>query len=297
MIDVISKFTESYYCSARSLFYSIRNGQYRLKEGSILIFACNFIIDLYSVMILAFICVQTLKDTEKRFLQQQLFLVLSLVTILMLIADMLSRFDGHPDSIYPALNHIGNFSVFLLNLLISSLWLLYTHYRIFHDENKIKHLLYILLVFNGINIALLILSQWWGLLYSIDSNNIYHRGPLFWYPVSITAVFAVASFILIVANRKRIEQIHFLSVLLFPIPPLVCMVLQIAFYGLSLMLNGVAFSLLILFVNMQNRSMNTDYLTGAYNRKKLETYMKEKISASTKNKSFSAILIDLDDFK
>jgi diguanylate cyclase (GGDEF)-like protein len=75
------------------------------------------------------------------------------------------------------------------------------------------------------------------------------------------------------------------------------MFLQTLFYGMSLMLNGVAFSLVIVFFTIQNRSMNTDYLTGAYNRKSLETYMKGKISTSAENKTFSAILIDLNDFK
>ena len=43
--------------------------------------------------------------------------------------------------------------------------------------------------------------------------------------------------------------------------------------------------------------MHTDYLTGVNNRKKLETYLKERINSSTKKKTFSAILIDLDNFK
>lgn len=43
--------------------------------------------------------------------------------------------------------------------------------------------------------------------------------------------------------------------------------------------------------------MCTDYLTGANNRKKLDTYLEEKVDSSTKSKTFSAIMIDLDDFK
>ena len=43
--------------------------------------------------------------------------------------------------------------------------------------------------------------------------------------------------------------------------------------------------------------MDTDYLTGVYNRKKLEAYMKYKINTSSKRNTFSAILIDLNNFK
>lgn len=248
-------------------------------------------------MILIFICVQTLRDSEKRFLPQRIFLVLSCVTILMLVADILSRFDGHPGTIYPVLNHIGNFTVFLFNLFIPSLWVLYTHFLVFRDVKRLRHLFDLLCILIGINIVLLLFSQRWGWLYSIDEKNIYHRGPLYWYPVALTIAFSAAAFLLALINRKRIERNRFLSILLFPVPPLICMALQLTFYGSSLMLNGVALSLLILFIILQNRNMNIDYLTGAYNRKRFETYMKEKINVSTIKKTFSAILIDLDDFK
>lgn len=63
------------------------------------------------------------------------------------------------------------------------------------------------------------------------------------------------------------------------------------------MLNGVVLSSLIVFLNIQNQNMHIDYLTVVNNRKKLEIYLKEKISTITENKTFSAIMIDLNDFK
>ena len=93
------------------------------------------------------------------------------------------------------------------------------------------------------------------------------------------------------------ERKHFLSLVLFPVPPFVCIALQIFFYGTSLILNGASLSILIAYVMIQNKRMNTDFLTGAYNRKGLELYMRQKISASTENRSFAAILLDLDNFK
>jgi diguanylate cyclase (GGDEF)-like protein len=43
--------------------------------------------------------------------------------------------------------------------------------------------------------------------------------------------------------------------------------------------------------------MYTDYLTGVYNRNKLERFLKDKISTSTVEKTFSAIMMDLNNFK
>jgi len=56
-------------------------------------------------------------------------------------------------------------------------------------------------------------------------------------------------------------------------------------------------SLLMVFLNIQNHSIQTDYLTGVFNRKRFESYLNSKINSSSKKKTFSAILLDMDQFK
>ncbi|WP_193708213.1 GGDEF domain-containing protein [Alkalibaculum sporogenes] len=219
------------------------------------------------------------------------------VTALMLIVDIFSRFDGSPGTFYVVLNQFGNFMIYFLNPIVPSLWLLYVHCQIFQDEQKTRRWMDILLSINMIYIGILLLSQLFGWFYYIDSNNIYHRGTFFLIPALLSVGLAISAIFLIVVNRKKVDQKYYLPLLAFPIPPLVCTFLQIIFYNIPLILNGLTFSLLIVFFNIQSHSINTDYLTGAYNRKKLETYMKEKISTSTENVTFSAILIDIDKFK
>jgi diguanylate cyclase (GGDEF)-like protein len=215
----------------------------------------------------------------------------------MLVVDIFSRFDGKPGSIYPVINHLANFLIFLLNPILSSLWLLYAHYQVFHKERKTRQWLYLVYAINAVNVVMLVLSQFFGWFYYIDSDNIYHRGPLFWFPVSITVALILTAFVLIIANRKKIEKKHYFSLVFFAFPPFMCSILQFIFYGISLVLNSVVLSLLIVSFNIQDRSIYIDYLTGVNNRKKLEIYMKEKISTSTENKTFSAILIDMNNFK
>lgn len=260
-------------------------------------FTSIVMINLYSFAFLICIYIHTAKDAERNSLQQKLFRWILQITILMVILDVFSRFDGNPGSAYFAINHISNFLMFLINLFVPSLWLLYADYQVFNDEKRIKQLRYPLLALNITNAALVIVSQYGGWLYSIDSANIYHRGPLYWVPVCITAALSVLSFFLIAANRKKIDKRYFFSLVFFPVPPLACVILQVAFYGTSLILSGMTVSLLIIFLNIQSRSMNIDYLTGACNRRGLDLYMRAKIDASCQDKTFSAIWIDLDDFK
>lgn len=260
-------------------------------------FFSNLVIDVYSIVLLMIIFIHSLKNDEKEYLHHKLYMWVVKITILMLVADILSRFDGKPDTIYPIINRFGNFLIFTLNAILPSLWLLYVHFQVLNDEGKTKRLLYPLAAINAANVIMVVLSQFFGWFYYIDSENIYHRGPLFLLSASITIVMLLIAFVIIIVNHKKIQKRHFFALVFFAVPPCVCIILQIIFYGISLMLNSVVISLLIVFLNIQNHSLYFDYLTGVNNRKKLEIFLKDKISKSTAVKTFSAIMIDLDDFK
>lgn len=257
----------------------------------------NISINIYSIIILIIVYYQSIKHSEKDSFQYKLFIDMIAITFLMLIADIFSRFDGNSSKIYPILNHYGNFIMFLVSPILPSIWLRYVHYQIYNDELSNKKLIYPLAIINLINISMLIFTRYFGWYYYIDSLNIYHRGPLFLLGAAITIVLLIVAFILIITNRKKIEKRYYYALLFFPIPPLICLVLQINFYGISLMLNGVTLSILIVFLNIQNHSIYIDYLTGASNRKKLEMYIEDKISMVTEQKTFSAIMLDLNGFK
>lgn len=254
-------------------------------------------IDLYSIVLLLCIYVQTYKIIESGLLDQKLYKRMLQTTILLLVLDIFSRFDGKSATAYIAMNHIANFLMFIVNLLLPSLWLMYSNYQVFHEKKKLRRLLYPLILINVVNAVMLVISQYAGWLYYIDLNNIYHRGPLYWFPVCITIILIAVSLVTIVVNHKKIENKYIFQLVIFPIPPLICVILQTVFYGTSFILSGITISLLILFLNIQNHSLNIDYHTGAYNRRGLELYMAEKINLSTEEKMFSAIWIDLDDFK
>jgi diguanylate cyclase (GGDEF)-like protein len=276
---------------AQPLFFSILNG------GDPVSLPGYFIINAYSIAILAVIFIQSRNSTEKNLLPQRLFIWILLVTAVMLVMDTLSRLDGHPGTLYAVANQTGNFLIFLLSPALPSLWLLYVYNQVDDTSGNIRLWLSVTSTLTALNAVMLILSQFSGWYYIIGADNIYHRGPLYWFPVTITAVLTAAAFILVLSNRKKIMRKHFISLLLFPVPPIVCIVLQVTYYGTSLILNGAVLSILIAFVTIQNECMHTDYLTGVYNRKRLEAYLRKKINSVSKKRTFSAILLDMDDFK
>lgn len=259
--------------------------------------AGNVVLDLYSIAILLVIGYHATKRHQRESTQHRLYMLMLWVTIALLFIEALGRFDGRPDTIYPLVNRTGNFLLFLLSPVLPSLWLMYSHLQVFGDSPWPRRLLHPLIAVNAANAVFTLLTPHHGWYYYIDAGNIYHRGPLFLISFGFTAIQLLAAFAMIIANRKRIEQRHFFSLMFFAVPPCVGIAAQVLLYGTSFIMSGVTVSLLIVFLNVQNKSIHTDYLTGVSNRKRLESYLDERIATSTADRTFSAILIDLDNFK
>lgn len=254
-------------------------------------------INIYSILFLVVIYGHSIKFDDKVSLSSKLYMMIVRVTIFLLFVDIFSRFDGRPDTLYEVFNHTGNFLIFIFSPILPTLWLMYVHLQVYQDEQKTIRLFIPAAIINVGHGVLVVLSLYTGWLYSIDADNIYHRGPLFLVSAATSFSLLMIAYGIIVFNRKKTQNRYYFSLMFFVIPPLISIFLQITFYGTSLVLNGVVLSLLIIFLNIQNQSIYTDHLTGVYNRKMLDKYLKTKVAKSTQQKTFSAIMLDLNDFK
>ncbi len=260
-------------------------------------YAYNQVIDLYSIAIAVILLYHSRSTADRRSPAHRVYVLMVLVTLTLLSGDFLCGFDGRPGWLAAWGNAAGNFLLFLFNITVPSLYLLYVDLQIHHDGPRFRRLIKPIGWLHAVHAVFLVASQQYGWLYTIDASNRYRRGPLFPVPILVFCLLTGAAFLLVITNRRRIERKSFLALALFPIPPVMCIVLQVAFYGYSLILHGLVLSLLVIFLSIQNRSLHTDYLTGAYNRKKLEEYLRDKVAEVTEGRSFSAIMIDLDNFK
>ena len=257
----------------------------------------NVVINGFSILILVILLIHALRRIEEKSMQQKLYVRIVLITILLLILDVLSRSDGHLGTIYPFMNHVSNFMMFVLNPVLPSLWLMYADFQVYHDEEKTKRLILPLLLLNAVNAVMVIVTQFNGFYYSIDANNIYHRGPFFVISTLIIFALLIAAFAVVARNRKTIDSKQLFALVFFPVPPVVGIILQISIYGIAFGLNSVVLSLLIVLLNLKDETIFTDYLTRIGNRKKFESVLKESIKKSAMNKTFSLVLLDIDEFK
>jgi diguanylate cyclase (GGDEF)-like protein len=257
----------------------------------------NLIINIYSLLILIVLYHQNNKFQDDKKFNNKIFRSMMQLTFVLLFLDTISRLDGNVNSLYPVLNHIGNFLLFMLSPLLASLYLLYVHNQLFNNEENTKRLVMPLIVINSLNAIVVIISQFFNWFYFIDENNIYYRGPYFEIHALIPVVMIFISIYLLVKFRTEIEKRNYMALALFAVPPLFGILFQVLFYGISIVLNTMVLSLLIAYLYIQNQSISIDHLTGLYNRKRCESFLKEKISAFTKKRKFSAIMLDINDFK
>jgi diguanylate cyclase (GGDEF)-like protein len=273
------------------------NAQHERRKRSGMNLVYNTIINVYSMFFLVIIFIHSVKHDEKDVIQYKIFMSMLCVTAILLIADTLGRFDGNPGTIFSVMNCVGNFIVFAISLVLPSLWLVYAHKQIYHNKRIITGMFWILIPINIMNVIMVVVSQYNGMFYCIDSNNIYHRGSYYFVEALLSVLLIMAGIILVIINRKKLEQKQYYALLLFVVPPLICILLQMEFYGYSLTLNGSVLSLMIAFINIQNCSFSTDYLTGVNTRKRLESYLRKKIRKSSQWGTFSSIMLDINNFK
>mgnify|MGYP000969860109 CR=1 FL=1 len=252
--------------------------------------------NIFCILILLVISFHFSKQSLNGNLLNRLYMAMLVQAIIMLTVDLMGSFVGDRGLLYILLCRVGNFLVFIVNPVMIILWVFYVDYHLYGDVRRLKQIAVPLIILYSIHFMLVIFSQFTGWLYYVDENNVYHRGPYFFLHVVLTCCWFTFSYIEIIRNRNKMIRRHYYSLMLFAVPPILGMALQMIFYGLTIMLNGIVLTLIIVFIMVQNEYMQTDFLTGLYNRYKLEHHLKEKMKRA-ESERFAVVMLDLNDFK
>ena len=258
-------------------------------------------INVFSLVILAIILAALRSKHEKSMIQHKLFQVLIISNMLLIGLEIAGRvFDADSGASGPIawmLNQFSNLALYIAVPLPAAVWFLYANYQIFHDTYRLRRTALLLLPVLSLNLILSLLSLRTGWFFSIDAANHYHRGPLF--PLHVVLSFGILGLacMMVLANRRLLEKRNFRALLLFIVPQVIGTSLQITFYGLSLNWAAMMVAILIVYLHLQDRGLNTDFLTGIYNRRHFEQIIRNRIRRIGEDQSFALILADMDDFK
>jgi diguanylate cyclase (GGDEF)-like protein len=218
-------------------------------------------------------------------------------TILLTIADSGGwLINGNTDNNSIVLNYIFNSFLYLFDPLPVIFWVAYVMSQANYRQKVIKKTLHMISIPYFILVIGLLINPMLKMLFYIDGQGYYHRGPFYIYLYSLCYFYILTAYFFIIKNRKKLDKRTFNALMIFALPPAVGGLAQTCFFGLMLMSPGITLSLIIIYINIQNRRIYTDYLTGVFNRREADGFVRRKINGMP-YESFSAILFDIDRFK
>jgi diguanylate cyclase (GGDEF) domain len=244
------------------------------------------------------ILIKNITDKDNDSFQNKIFTMIIQFTLYVLTSEAIGwAFDGKSGMYSHIIVTLSDMIEMVLVLIPGILWMIYADYFIYNNMLRIKKITIISKIMLTYFTFLSVTAPFNKLLFYIDSANIYHRGSWYWQSQFVSFAFFIYVFIILLWSRKRISNDVFIPMMLFPVPPLIGILLQMFFYGLSSAWSGISISILIIYVYIQNQKSSIDYLTGLYNRRQLDLYLENNIKGRPVNKIVLLMMIDVDKFK
>ena len=182
--------------------------------------------------------------------KRDLILVELAATGLLLFDRGATIFDGQTGEMAYWMVRICNLAVFLLTLGIIFFFNIYLT-DVFAENDDILVTPKMLRVTGAlcfVGIVLVILAQFTGMYYTFDANNTYQRAPLFFISYIFPVVVPILQISFVIQYYKKIHRGVRLSLLLFPLIPMVASFFQFALYGLMLTDMALSFASIQLYV-------------------------------------------------
>jgi HD-GYP domain-containing protein (c-di-GMP phosphodiesterase class II) len=145
---------------------------------------------------------------------------------------------------------ISNFMVYFLTLFLCHCLNIYLS-DLFVKEGKLeKRPLRIIIceVIFSLGCVMLIYSQFTGLYYTFDENNIYQRSPGNFICYIFPFLILILQLSAVVQYRKRLSKLISISITLCSVVPLLAAMIQAKFYGLSLINMSIVGMAIVLYV-------------------------------------------------
>lgn len=265
------------------------------------IFNIEFIanIELYFLsLVILFILFINVRKQKTVLLDQKLFYIMIISNFFIILLDsFIFVLNKNHNPSFVILNSIISSLYYMLNPFIPVLWTMYVDFIINRSILRMKKILLISSIPFLINVYFSISSIFTGTMFYIDKSGVYHRGNFFFIVFIISFSYLIYAFSYTIFNKKRIENSNYLTLLIFPLPPIIGALIQFLFYGVVLIWQATTISLLLSFIKLQNLYQSTDYLTGLFNRRQLDYYLYDRLKDSKKEIVLAGIMIDIDNFK
>ena len=254
-------------------------------------------VDILAFVILLVMFINTRKGMSLKSKSNDLF---SRLTFLMLISTFVEivtfAIDGRPGSWMYAAGYISNTLLFALAPVTLYLWVDYIENLFVKDLEVCRYRV----AFRGALVAailLMVLANFYtGILFQIEEGNVYVRGPWFVSQVMLNVLIAGQAYLTLFLNRRKLNPVMLWSLMLFPLLPIIGVLIQTLFYGTTATLSFKTIALLLIYINVQRAMIFIDPLTGLENRRCIDLLVKA-MGECRREVLYAGMMLDIDNLK
>ncbi len=227
------------------------------------------------------------RNSEDKVLRGMIFTVM----VSCIVDPMVYTVDGRPGEIFYFMNYVGNIWSFVADLIIGPLWIALIKRHVIGLDEKIQQ--FFVWASSIIGYGALLFNFIYPIIFRVDSDNHYHRGPLFWIFPLIGAMFILDGIVVYLIGRAKGSVLRFFPVMQFFVPVIIGVAVQIYFYNITMIWPGIAVGITIMILSLQNENIFRDKLTGLLNR----FYLYRMQEDLRHQKAFGFMLLDINNFK
>jgi diguanylate cyclase (GGDEF)-like protein len=258
-------------------------------------------ISLVGIAILVIILLNQHGNVGLSSLQQQFDrMVFAIITILVIDAVCWLS-DGAVFPYARQFKHLIETLYFIFNICIPYLWAVYVDTVLKKDDEAIRARIRILAIPLVLFVALLIVNLKHGMIFYIDEQNFYHRGS--WFLLTACLSFAYLAYATVRALREAArhkgdsdgKQYYMMAA--FIIPPVIGGIIQTLYYGINSIWISTVISVILYYIDMLNRQISTEPLTGLNNRAEMNKYLRRESRDPGRPELLAMLIMDVDRFK
>ena len=190
-----------------------------------------------------------------------------------------------------------NTMILLSAAVMAFLWVCYVDYKLFSDHRRLQTIYPLVAIPAVLMVLMSVANLFFSVFFTVDEANLYHRTPLFILPWFIVYGYMIYGTVLTHRFRKQADKYLFMPVILFLFPIYLGSLIQLFYYGISLIWASTAVGLTFLYINLQNEEAYLDPLTKLYNRSYLLHYLDHMVRHAKLGRRVTGIMLDINNFK
>ncbi len=163
------------------------------------------------------------------------------------------------------MSYCFNFIYFLAHNLLLPLYVLYIYSTtgIWHIFKKYNYLVYAWILLTGLDVFLLFANIFVPLIYTLDQNGVYARGPFHLLFYVIAGIFGIWGIITILKHRRLINHDKMLVLLMIYPVTVTTIVIQYFYPDTLCEMFGISICMVLFIIVVQHKEVSVDPLVGA----------------------------------